>query len=104
MIVHYPRLDFPLVGSASGSDVDKWCAKQQPKSKKEMFPVTETRKQFIAAVKRILPILKEIRDFGCETSEEGFIQQVPGRAYDNADVEAIMAYLQSVAYQYGFCV
>ncbi|PXF43274.1 hypothetical protein BWQ96_07001 [Gracilariopsis chorda] len=104
MIIKHPYLEFPLNGGASGSDVEEWCKKEQQKKKTVLFPVTETKKEFTAAVKAMLPRLKAIRDFGCTATKEGFIIQVQGRAYDNVDVADIMAYLHAVAFKYELCL
>lgn len=104
MIIRHPYLEFPLDRKVNGSSIEAWCEKEQPKHKTILFPVTETKNDFTAVVKAILPRLKKIRDFGCTTTKEGFVERVRGRAYDNVDVADIMAYMHAVAFEYELCL
>lgn len=105
-IVIMPNMayDEPFATSSTTPIVDKWCAINQPKRKKVLMLTDSTRDEFISAVKRMIRAFEKIRDFGCKLDSTGFPRQIKGRAFVNADVEVIITYLHTVAFQHGFCV
>ncbi|CAN8075241.1 unnamed protein product [Agarophyton chilense] len=99
MIIKWPPLDSPPF-IRSTDENNRWCIRNQSQKRIEMFPVHSTRANFTRAVKEIVPHLLRIRDFGCELDENGYWGQIQGRAYVNADVQAVMTYLDTIAFQY----
>ncbi|CAN8073116.1 unnamed protein product [Agarophyton chilense] len=107
MIFKYPKIDVKLSeieGTVSEHKVKKYCETNQNAQKEELLPFFQTRSKFINVVRNMISAFREIRDFGCTEDADGFVVQVSGRAYGNADLEAVISYLYNVAYQHGFCI
>lgn len=103
-VVYFPEIDFPGdFESITPNKLERFCEKEHMNFREKYFPVGDTRKRFKESVRTMIEGTKVIRDFECEVSEEGFVQQKPGRGFENVDLDGIVTYLLGVAYHYNFC-
>ncbi|KAI0559872.1 hypothetical protein FGB62_132g019 [Gracilaria domingensis] len=101
-IAHFEAFAPPF-GLSSSEEIRAYCEAEEVNHRELLFAYGVKRDKYIDAVRLMIEKIPRIRDFGCFTDPGGFVTQVPGRAFDNVDVDPIISYLYNVAFSYGFC-
>lgn len=75
------------------------CRREQGALKTILSPTNKDKGEFASFLKEMVEEMTKISGFEC-----GEDVALPGRNYNNVDVEIIIGYLRSLAYRYSICL